>query len=171
MSEEPSKVPNDTVFQIGEKEYVGAFPIRQDITVIKPDKPEKPEKPMVGWYIYEVNGIELYKLSDYAQKKLSFKEMFSFKGFPRYKNGKLRFHRRVYEEDGIKVGDRVLVTDLFGTYFGTIDEYESGTLYAISDNGNHIVLEFSKDHRKCWVCTAAINPSVYKNCDWGKINV
>ena len=49
-----SKCPTDTVFLLAPAEYVGAFPIRQDITVLPADDPKKLR---LGWVIYEEIGI------------------------------------------------------------------------------------------------------------------
>ena len=49
-----SKCPTDTVFLLAPAEYVGAFPIRQDITVLPADDPKKLR---LGWVIYEEVGI------------------------------------------------------------------------------------------------------------------
>jgi hypothetical protein len=49
-----SKCPTDKVFLLAPAEYVGAFPIRQDITVLPADDPKKLR---IGWVIYEEVGI------------------------------------------------------------------------------------------------------------------
>lgn len=49
-----SKCPTTTVFLLAPAEYVGAFPIRQDITVLPADDPKKLR---LGWVIYEEVGI------------------------------------------------------------------------------------------------------------------
>ena len=56
-----SRVPTTTVFVLAPAEYVGAFPIRQDITVLPADDPKKLR---LGWVIYEEIGIVV--INDYA---------------------------------------------------------------------------------------------------------
>jgi hypothetical protein len=56
-----SKCPTDKVFLLAPAEYVGAFPIRQDITVLPADDPKKLR---IGWVIYEEVGIVI--INSYA---------------------------------------------------------------------------------------------------------
>jgi len=56
-----SRVPTTYVFVLAPAEYVGAFPIRQDITVLPADDPKKIR---LGWVIYEEIGIVV--VNDYA---------------------------------------------------------------------------------------------------------
>jgi len=61
-----SKVPTTTVFLLAPAEYVGAFPIRQDITVLPADDPKKLR---LGWVIYEEVGIVV--INDYATARVT----------------------------------------------------------------------------------------------------
>jgi hypothetical protein len=61
-----SKMPTDTVFLLAPAEYVGAFPIRQDITVLPADDPKKLR---LGWVIYEEIGIVI--INTYAVAKVT----------------------------------------------------------------------------------------------------
>jgi len=61
-----SKCPTDTVFLLAPAEYVGAFPIRQDITVLPADDPKKLR---LGWVIYEEIGIVV--INSYACAKVT----------------------------------------------------------------------------------------------------
>jgi hypothetical protein len=61
-----SKCPTDTVFLLAPAEYVGAFPIRQDITVLPADDPKKLR---LGWVIYEEVGIVI--INNYAVAKVT----------------------------------------------------------------------------------------------------
>ena len=61
-----SKVPTDTVYLLAPAEYVGAFPIRQDITVLPADDPKKLR---LGWVIYEEVGIVI--INSYACAKVT----------------------------------------------------------------------------------------------------
>ena len=61
-----SKCPTDTVFLLAPAEYVGAFPIRQDITVLPADDPKKLR---LGWVIYEEIGIVI--INSYACAKVT----------------------------------------------------------------------------------------------------
>ena len=56
-----SRVPTTYVFVLAPAEYVGAFPIRQDITVLPADDPKKLR---LGWVVYEEVGIVI--INDYA---------------------------------------------------------------------------------------------------------
>ena len=56
-----SRVPNTYVFVLAPAEYVGAFPVRQDITVLPADDPKKLR---LGWVVYEEVGIVV--VNDYA---------------------------------------------------------------------------------------------------------
>jgi len=60
-----SKMPTDQVILLAPAEYVGAFPIRQDITVLPADDPKKLR---LGWVIYEEVGIVI--INDYALAKV-----------------------------------------------------------------------------------------------------
>jgi len=61
-----SRMPTDTVFVLAPAEYVGAFPIRQDITVLPADDPKKLR---LGWVIYEEVGIVV--VNNYACAKVT----------------------------------------------------------------------------------------------------
>jgi hypothetical protein len=56
-----SRVPTQYVFVMAPAEYVGAFPIRQDITVLPADDPKRLR---LGWVIYEEIGIVI--INDYS---------------------------------------------------------------------------------------------------------
>lgn len=60
-----SRCPTDTVYLLAPAEYVGAFPIRQDITVLPADDPKKLR---LGWVIYEEVGIVV--INTYAVAKV-----------------------------------------------------------------------------------------------------
>jgi len=61
-----SKCPTDTVYLLAPAEYVGAFPIRQDITVLPADETKKLR---IGWVIYEEIGLVI--INDYATAKVT----------------------------------------------------------------------------------------------------
>jgi len=60
-----SKMDPDTVLVVASPDTVGAFPIRQDITVLPADDPKKLR---LGWVIYEDIGIVV--VNDYAISKI-----------------------------------------------------------------------------------------------------
>jgi len=60
-----SRMDKDTVLVVASPENVGAFPIRQDITVLPADDPKKLR---LGWVIYEEVGIVV--VNDYAISKI-----------------------------------------------------------------------------------------------------
>lgn len=61
-----SKCPTTTVLLLAPAEFVGAFPIRQDITVLPADEPRTLR---LGWVIYEEIGIVV--LNSYAVAKVT----------------------------------------------------------------------------------------------------
>ena len=61
-----SRMDANTVLAVANPENVGAFPIRQDITVLPADDPKKLR---LGWVVYEEVGIAI--INDYAISKIS----------------------------------------------------------------------------------------------------
>jgi len=61
-----SRMDSSTVLVVASAENVGAFPIRQDITVLPADDPKKLR---LGWVIYEEVGIAI--INDYAISKIT----------------------------------------------------------------------------------------------------
>lgn len=61
-----TRCPEDTVFVLAPGEYVGAFPVRQDITVLPADDPKEIR---LGWVIYEEIGITI--INDFATAQVS----------------------------------------------------------------------------------------------------
>lgn len=61
-----SRMPSEQVLVVASPETVGAFPIRQDITVMPADDPKKLR---LGWIIYEEVGIVV--MNDYAVAKVN----------------------------------------------------------------------------------------------------
>ena len=64
-----SRMPSTDVLIVASPECVGAFPIRQDITVLPADDPKKLR---LGWVIYEEVGIVV--TNDYAVAKIDVQE-------------------------------------------------------------------------------------------------
>lgn len=60
------RVPKGSVFLLAPAEYVGAIPVRQDITVLPADDPKNLR---LGWVIYEEIGIVI--INDYALGKIT----------------------------------------------------------------------------------------------------
>lgn len=60
-----SRMPNTTVLVVASPDTVGAFPIRQDITVLPADDPKKLR---LGWVIYEEVGVVI--VNDYAVSRI-----------------------------------------------------------------------------------------------------
>jgi len=56
-----TRVPEGKVFVLAPGEYVGAFPVRQDISVLPADDPKELR---LGWVIYEEVGVTV--INDYA---------------------------------------------------------------------------------------------------------
>lgn len=61
-----SRMPTTTVMLLAPADYVGAFPIRQDITVLPADDPRHLR---LGWVIYEEIGIVV--INDYAVARVN----------------------------------------------------------------------------------------------------
>ncbi len=61
-----SRMDSNTVLVVASPETVGAFPIRQDITVLPADDPKKLR---LGWVIYEEIGIVI--VNDYAVSRIN----------------------------------------------------------------------------------------------------
>ena len=61
-----SKAQTTSVLLLAPAEYVGAFPVRQDITVLPADDPKKLR---LGWVIYEEVGVVI--INDYATAKVT----------------------------------------------------------------------------------------------------
>ena len=64
-----SRMLSDTVLIVASPETVGAFPIRQDITVLPADDPKKLR---LGWVIYEEIGIVV--VNNYAVSKITMED-------------------------------------------------------------------------------------------------
>ena len=60
-----SRMDVNTILVVASPDTVGAFPIRQDITVLPADDPKKLR---LGWVIYEEVGIVI--INDYAVAKV-----------------------------------------------------------------------------------------------------
>lgn len=59
-------VPKDSIYVLAPGEFVGAMPVRQDITVLPADDPKNLR---LGWVVYEELGIAV--INDYACTKIS----------------------------------------------------------------------------------------------------
>lgn len=60
------RVTPGSVYILAPAEYVGAIPVRQDITVLPADNPKELR---LGWVIYEELGIVV--INDYALAKIA----------------------------------------------------------------------------------------------------
>ena len=58
-------VPRDTIYVLAPGEFVGAIPVRQDITVLPADDPKNLR---LGWVVYEDLGMAI--INDYATAKI-----------------------------------------------------------------------------------------------------
>jgi len=61
-----TRVPENTIFVLAPGEYVGAFPVRQDISILPADQPEELR---IGWVVYEEVGITV--INDYATAQVT----------------------------------------------------------------------------------------------------
>ena len=153
-------------FNIGEPEYVGNFPIRQDITVLPAGDPKKLR---LGFKLYE--GFEIHWPADglLLEKEMSDpNNLEEIEGSERKKyiglshldkEGNNEFAITKFSD--LKVGDEIhtcqglmKITDL--------NEAEQ-TGFARQSNYLGCQLEFAKDDRECWVSNNIIM------CNWDNI--
>ncbi|MGL1166833.1 hypothetical protein ACSTKZ_25170, partial [Vibrio parahaemolyticus] len=59
-------VPKNAVFVLAPPQFVGAIPVRQDITVLPADDPRKLR---LGWVVFEELGFAV--INDYAVAKIT----------------------------------------------------------------------------------------------------
>jgi hypothetical protein len=59
-------VPKNSVYVLAPAQFVGAMPVRQDITVLPADDPKRLR---LGWVVYEELGFAL--IQDYAVSRIS----------------------------------------------------------------------------------------------------
>lgn len=104
--------------------------------------PQEQKKAPIKWQSWEYVGVEVFHWVD---------------DLPKYTNPMTDLPT-VQEEDGLKEGDLVIVGSVFGWVKARVHTLADGGLYAQSDTGSMMYfLEFSKDERKCWVCTGSGN--------------
>jgi len=114
--------------QIGESEFIGNMPIRQDIEVLPADEPKQMK---LGWTIFEQSGGSIYLANDLSENPIS-------------------------TRDGIKIGDEIIVPTLFGDIQMTVTELNDNE--GTADSGYTLgLLEFGIDSRNCWTSSSAIN--------------
>jgi len=135
--------------EMGEAEYVGKFPIRQDITVLPAD--DKPKKMALGWVYLE--GEVVLKDKDGFDGEAEMEDILA--------NGKPQpFHKeRLKNFEDIQNGDTVYSTWYGGeTVAMKVEEMDvdevTGKQTAIGRLNDNCYgsLYFNDDLRKCWRC-------------------
>jgi hypothetical protein len=147
----------ETKIIMGEPEFIGKFPIRQDIQVLPADAKTIDKR----WTILNSYcGFEIMRLSKYAQKKLSIEQQLDIRAWPRNAaDTKYKYHKTITTEDGLKVGDRVVVKSCpcdYWYYYGVL--LENGMIKA--ECGNYSSIAFSEDDRECWTTSGSFHPSI-----------
>jgi len=144
------------MIDFNEPEFVGKFPIRQDIQALPADEP----KELSPWRIGSIyDGFPIMRLSKYAQKKLTIEQQLDPSKWPRNAaDTEYKYHKMITTQDGLKIGDRVIVQSSFSSWrsYGVYLESEM----IKSEDGNYVITEFGEDDRKCWTTTGVIHPSI-----------
>jgi hypothetical protein len=125
------KPPRPGEIQIGEPEFVGAFPVRTELTVLPADPPGRAP---LGWTVSCYQGTEVFK-----------------EGAPETPLTRL---------EDIRPGDKLIVTTLVGRYLMTATLDEQHELFADSE-GMVADLQFDMDDRHCWVSTYGVNKRAF----------
>ncbi len=126
-------VPEGTIYKATEPEFVGQFPIRQDIEVIPADKEDK----SIGWTVENYySGAEITKPG--SSEPLT-------------------------KESDLQVGDKIIVPTLFGNHNGVVEKDSYSVLYAKIGENLVADLHFSTDDRRCWITFSTINVRALKN--------
>ena len=142
--------------QIGDPEFIGKIPIRTELTVLPADEPR--DKP-IGWSVYEVNGTDVYRPPEGAVWPPTTLDECRAIGVP---------ENLVTSEDGLAVGEELLVQDLMGLNIAKVAIHsEDGAPYGLSPSGNMMyMLEFVDDRPEGesprWVCTGSANLKALK---------
>lgn len=124
---------------LGETRYVGAIPVRTELTV-----PTNPP-PDIGWTVTVYDGCEVYpapigyQLGDGSLSWTSQPEPITFK-------------------EGLQPGDLVL----FWGWVGTVHQGDDGSMTVRTPSGTTGLLSWDKDDRHCWTCTGVISASAIK---------
>lgn len=146
----------ETKIILGEPEFIGEFPIRQDIKVL-PANAKTIDK---RWKIESVyNGFPIMKLSKYAQKKLTIEQQLDPSKWPlNAAKTAYKYHKLITTEDGLSIGDRVIIHSSFSSWrsYGVYLESEM----IKSEDGNYVTTKFNGDDRGCWTTTCVIHPDI-----------
>jgi len=114
--------------QIGESEFIGNMPIRQEIEILPADESKQMK---LGWTIVEQSGGSIYLANDINENPIT-------------------------TRDGIKIGDEIIVPTLFGIVQMTVTELNGNE--GTADSGYTLgLLEFGTDSRNCWTSSSSIN--------------
>ncbi len=139
---------------------VGAFPVRQDITVLPADDPAKLK---LGWKIYESIGSPIRRIIN--GEGLTPEQKYFDNKWPRDQEDNPIHHAKIDSEDGIAEGDEVLVKDIFDYHYEpTTITKRDGKFYAENECRLN-ALEFRKnidhpdfpDEKPVWISTCCIN--------------
>lgn len=131
--------PGD-VYSVGDPEFIGHVPIRNDLEVLGSDTPGRP----IGWTMACYSGSEVYLLDESGKPILT----------------------PLTNRDDLKEGMRIYAPTLMGGVIATVvrdkgDDYEEGELcweteYSFGD------LDFATDDRGAWTTSVAINKRLLK---------
>ena len=145
-------VEDTTEFRLGNSEYVGKFPIRQDITVIPADNPNG--KYLLDWTIKEYMGPDVYCHFDGWVDAIVKADGYSGDAFGEYAMNSF---------DDMKIGDKVLVPTIVGGYVdATVTKVDEEKQKATAETEfNLFALEFDIDDRHTWSSMCQINKSCF----------
>lgn len=135
----------------GARDYVGAFPARQDITVLPADDPNKLR---LGFVIREYIGQEIYRVKkDFSG--LSGEEFYDqislVPVFPDSGKPGSEYFETIKSRDGICVGYRVVAHGW--NWMQGVIVADGGDFRFESEGGMMGFLRFGEDDRSCWVST------------------
>lgn len=124
------------IYQVGEPERVGRYPVRTELTVLP-----AADDPKVGWTVGHVySGEEVFKA-----------------GAP-----DVSLTRR----EDLQEGMEIIVATLVGGYRMIVKRDDDGELYAETANGlTGAFLDFDTDDRHCWTSAMAYNRRALKSLE------
>ncbi len=128
------KLKSGVIYTVGESEYIGAMPIRTDIEILPADDSSQKA---IGWTVEILDGSEVYLESEPL--------------------------KILESADSIKIGDKVIVTTLFGRSKMTVISVSGNEAMAETSGGSLAPLNFANDSRNCWTNSHVINASLLKN--------
>jgi len=133
------------------KEYLGKFPVRQDVTVFGPDRSKKAPV-FLGWTIEEFSGVEIFKPFEGWQK--DFCKALTDKGY----YGDLLDNYAIKSFSDIKVGDQIVVSSFSSLFEANVIEINDKEKTGVAESeGLFIYLCYGQDDRNAWISSCLVN--------------